>query len=135
MQEFKKGTNTKLIINSATSIDSSALTVERLSLDNPQQFEETEGEFETVAEGVYTVNVKFPEMGTFLYRVKRENEVLEIYKVKVVETTENDLIKEQLNMIHESIQNLYSENEDDSDDILKKLNKIEKIISFINGRI
>jgi len=119
-REVKIDSSETIIIASDKSLQSIRVSKMQLNLSSPVPFIECSGELSTISIGLYGINIYFDELGEFLYRIEFDDTV-EYVKVKVVEMTNNDMIKDLLEDINTKIEKYEKDDDEVFSDILKYL--------------
>lgn len=126
-REVKIGTSETVIITSDGGAQSIKVSKTRLNLSSPMPFVECSGELSTISIGLYGVKLSFDIVGEFLYKIEIGDDV-EYIKIKVVEMTNNDMIKDILQDINIKLDRVETEDDAVFTDILRYL-------KIINARL
>jgi len=119
-REVKIGSSETIIITSTTSLNSIHVSKMKVNLSSPIPFVECSGELSTISMGLYGIKLNFNELGEFLYRIDL-GENVEYIKIKVVEVTDNEIIKDLLQDINLKIEQYNNNDEQVFTDILRYL--------------
>ena len=88
-----------IIIASDLGQQSIRVSKMKVNLSSPMPFVECTGELSILSENLYGVTVTFDEVGEFIYKIEFGT-YIEYIKVKVVEMTNADMIKDILEDIN-----------------------------------
>ena len=116
-----------IIIASDLGQQSIRVSKMKINLSSPMPFVECTGELSILSDGLYGVTVTFDELGEYIYKVEFGTDI-EYLKVKVVEMTNTDMIKDILEDINYKIEKYDKDDDQVFDDILRYL-------KIINARI
>lgn len=129
-KHYKLGTTEKFVIHTNSGINNVKVERTNISLDSPMPFEECGGEFTIIDVGTYSLTITFDELGEFLYRVTAPDDLF-LFKFKVVEQTEHEMVMEVLRDISGDLKTMVEEDLVDDE----RLDKILKVVKMINYRM
>lgn len=124
----KVGTVSKIILECPRAVMSIKLFKTRVDVDSPVPFKECDVEFVVIEPGVYAVNIPHTDIGDILYKVVPAGDKGVIFRYKVVEKLDTDIINDAIIKLNTVINNM----EDGTDDDLVE---IKDMLNLINARI